>query len=336
MNPQRWLMRFAAFALAWWVQTGLGQAEQAIRFAAVFNDENVPIKFFGLCLDQDGQPIPGVQIKMGVRQWRGVSRLDLQGIELAFDRVSDKDGRFELSGVNGDVAGVDAAQKEGYDWVKKGSASVDFWGKRTFVPSANEPFVLYFWKRHGAEPLLVRKNQGWQRISPTGTPVTYDLKTGAKVEQSANPTVRFSLQRNPDVVPKQSQAKFDWMFTVEVPGGGVQLTQTNMPFLAPADGYGAKASFGYNADDPAWRRETNAVLFYKTAQGQYGRLEVNVMASTVGAVAGVDWASYLNPAGSPVLEYEYAKQLKAPSAALPVSPNQPPSVPPTRPQPANG
>jgi len=304
--------------------------EQAIRFAALVDSKNVPIFFYGLCLDQDGNPLEGVRLKLGVRQWRGVSRLDLQGVELAFERISDKGGRFELTGVNGDVAGVDDAQKEGYTWMKKGSGSVDFWGRRTFVPTLDRPFILHFWKKRGAEPLYVAQPFNFQPIACNGVAVSYDLVTGAKIGETQNPSIRFSLVRNPEILPQQNKPKFDWQFTVEVPGGMVQRTMTNMAFLAPRDGYGTDAHFGFKSDDPEWASDKRAVFFYKTARGHYGRLDLRVTAALSGPNASFEWTSYLNPSGSPVLEYDPAKRLKPP-AHSPTSDLQAPapaSVPP--------
>ncbi len=309
--------------------------QQAIRYAALVDSKNVPILFYGLCLDQDGNPLEGVRLKLGVRQWRGVSRLDLQGVELAFDRISDKSGRFELTGINGDVAGVDGAQKEGYTWMKKGSASVDFWGRRTFVPTLDSPFILHFWKKLGAEPLYVTQPFNFQGVRCNGEPVTYDLITGAKTPQSANPSVRFAMQRAPETLTRQNKAKYDWLYTIEIPGGGVLETTTNMPFVAPAEGYLPRASIGFQADDPAWKAEAQRVLFFKTSTGSYGRLEVRLLADDEGNEASFKWTSYLNPSGSPVLEYDPAKQLKAPAStpasAFQGAAPQPPATAPPQP-----
>lgn len=288
--------------------------EQAIRVSATIDALNVDVHLHALCLDQDNNPLEGVRVELSVRQWKGISRLDLFGDQLKFDRRSDGNGRFSLTGVRGDSLTVKTAVKDGYQLDTSGRLSLGFQGARVdplSTPAA--PFILRFWKKRGAEPLHVAKPGLRQKIATTGVPVAYDLKSGNKVAQSQNPVVRFAMRRNPESLPSQFKGNFDWQFTVEVPGGGVQTTQTNMPFLAPKDGYAAAASFGFKADDPQWSRETNAVLFFRTAQGQFGRMEVNVVSTTTGPVVSFGWTSYLNPTGSPVLEYDPAKILKSPS-----------------------
>ena len=111
----------------------------------------------------------------------------------------------------------------------------------------------------------------------------------------------------------------------------MQATHTNMPFLAPTEGYAANASFGFKADDPTWGRDTNAVVFFKTALGQYGRLEFGVSPGIEGTIAGMKWSAMLNPSGSPVLEFDPAKTIRVPPAP-PVLPSfQPRLTPPAPP-----
>jgi len=304
--------------------------EQAVRYAAVLGSVNAPIHFFGLCVDQDGKPLADVSIKMGVRYWKGISPIDLRGEGRKFERTSDGSGRFELTGTTGDVAGIDDASKDGYLWIRSGTISRNFYRPREPLPSLDQPVVLQFWKLRGAEPLHVAQPLNFQGIRCNGEPVTYDLITGAKTPSGANPTVRFAMQRTPESLPRQSNAKYDWQYTIEVPGGEIQETATNMPFLAPGEGYLARASIGFKADDPTWKAEAQRVLFFKTGAGTFGRLEVRLLADDEGNEASFKWTAYINPSGSPVLEYDPAKRLKPP-ARSPTSDLQAPapaSVPP--------
>lgn len=289
--------------------------EQAIRYAAVVGSMNAPIHFYGLCADQDGKPLPGVSLKMGVRRWKGFSPVDLRGEGEKFDRTSDATGRFELTGTTGDVAGVDEAFKPGYVWIRSGTVSIDFSVSGNRVPNPSKPVILQFWKQHGAEPLFVAQPFNFQPVSCNGTPISYDLVTGMKTAHSSNPTVQFSMVRNPESLPQQTKGKFDWEFSVSLPGGGVQWTTTNMPFYAPASGYEPRATLSFKADDADWQSQVKPTLYFRTAGGHYGRMTLWVLADRSGPSASFEWTSYLNPSGSPVLEYDSAKRLKAPSGA---------------------
>jgi len=305
--------------------------EQAIRYAAVLDSVNAPIHFYGLCVDQDGKPLAGVTLKMGVRHWKGISPIDLRGEGRKFERISDAAGRFELSGTTGDVAGVDEAFKAGYLWIRSGSVSIDFSVRQNRIPNPANPVVLQFWKKQGAEPLYVTQPFNFQPVACNGMPVNYDLVTGAKTTQTQNPTIQFSMVRNPETLPQQKKDKFDWQFSVTLPGGGVQLAATNMPFYAPANGYEPRVTIGFGPDAADWQPQAKPTLYFRTADGHYGRMTIWILADRSGPNASFEWTSYLNPSGSPVLEYDPTKRLKPP-ARSPTSDLQAPapaSIPPS-------
>jgi len=309
--------------------------EQAVRFAAMMDDKNVPIRFYGVCLNQNGTMLEGVKISFSVRQWHGTSRLDLGGDVKKFAAISDKSGRFSLTGVKGDVAGIDQASKEGYEWIQSGRVSVNFWNQKDKIPTPDDPVILRFWKKQGAQPMY-RYSSSEKLVSLLlqcdGTPQGFDLYSGNKVAE--NPKVRFSFERNPAALPLQFKGRFDWAFTVEIPGGKIQLTETNMPYLAPFDGYQQRASIGFKADDPNWNRDGKAQFYFITPKGEYGRLEAEAVTHIEGPRIRFSWAVYLNPSGSRNLEYDPAMRLDppkltgsrdnqssvAPAAMLPVPP----------------
>lgn len=316
--------------------------ERAVRYAALVNGANVPIHYFGLCVDQDGKPLAGVNVTMRIRQWQGGSPINLVGASLRYPKVSDAKGLFELSGVKADVATVESATLSGYEWIRTGSPARDFTDSADIVPTMANPVVLRFWKKRPAEPLFAATPPMRQKVACDRTPSTYSLKTGLKVAEKEGPLVRFLMERDPVTMNSQIRVKPSWQLTIEIPGGGLQQTFTNMPFIAPADGYARVAVFGCGADDSNWAPRTNALLFFRAADGSFGRLEIDLTATTDGPAASLNWKSYLNPSGSRVLEYDPAKQIKVstlqspppvgfqpqltspPPSAAPVFPQQPP------------
>lgn len=280
--------------------------------ARVVQAQNVPIHLYGQCLDQDGKPLPYVGLNLSVRQWYFLPVVGASGRFIQRTVASDADGRFELKGVTGDVAGVDLAIKEGYDWVQRGRSSASFDHSYEPLPTYVKPLILWFWKRLGAEPLYHNQPFLATRLRCDGTSATGDLITGKKEVAGDNPFVRFALKRNPEALPNQSSGKFDWHLTVEIPGGGMQQTFTNMPFAAPTNGYVPSVLFSVTTNDLAWRNETNANFYYRTAKGQYGYLTVHLSAGYPGTETPVRWNSLLNPTGSRVLEFDYAKRIKLP------------------------
>lgn len=291
--------------------------EKAVRFAAVVNAANVPIHYYGLCIDEDNKPLVGVKVTMRIRQWQGITPIDLAGTLIRFEKASDAKGKFELSGVKADVATVESASLAGYRWIRTGSPSRDFTDRGESVPTAAAPVVLRFWKQHPAEAMYVATPPQRQHIACDKRSSTFDLKTGFKVVESAGPTVRFTMERDPVTINSLTKGRPSWELTVEIPGGGVQQTLTNMPFIAPAGGYASAITLGHGADDANWQPRTNATFYFRTSEGYYGRLEIDITAMTDGPVASLNWQSYLNPSGSQVLEYDPAKQIKVSPVQFP-------------------
>jgi hypothetical protein len=306
--------------------------EQATRYAAVVSSANVPVYYFGLCVDQDEKPLAGVSVTLRVRQWQGISPIDLKGVALRFPKTSDASGRFELIGIKADVATVESATLPGYEWIRSGSPARDFTSSLDTPPSLADPVVLRFWKKLPSEPMYAAGPPLRQKIRCDGTPSVYDLKTGLPVAQAADASVQFSMQRDPVVMNASKTKQPSWKLIVEVPGGAVQLAATNMPFVAPTDGYVGQAVFGSVAGDAGWTSRTNTILYYRTSTGMYGRLEFDITATTDGPVAALNWNSFLNPSGSQVLEYDPVKRLKA-APAKPPSISPPPAPTQNRPAP---
>ncbi len=289
--------------------------EEAVRFAAVLDMYNASIKFHGLCLDQNGTPLEGVKLSLSVRQWRGISPADVNGAFEDYTCVSDREGRFKVEGVKGDSIGIDSAVKTGYELLKSTNYTYKYVdSSRPRPTSRDSAAVLYFWKKQGAEPMYHFNSTFGQdpKIACDGTPEGFNIHTGARTKET--PEVLFSLLRNPPVFTKQpgNKDRYDWAFTLEIPGGGILMTETNMPYMAPATGYQTKATFGFKADDPDWRHAEQRQFYFVTAKGEYGRMEAKARADYRGAQTPFDWVVYLNPSGSRNLEYDPAKRIIAP------------------------
>ena len=66
--------------------------------------QNVPIGFYGQVVDQDGNALAGVQIKVVIRHWILANpAVGLVGTkDVTLERVTGADGRFEITSETGD------------------------------------------------------------------------------------------------------------------------------------------------------------------------------------------------------------------------------------------
>jgi len=88
---------------------------------------------------------------------------------------------------------------------------------------------------------------------------------------------------------------------VSVPDGGLILTDKELDFVAPENGYRASAEITMPADRPNWKDDVDLKFFYRLRDGRYGRM-------TFSMIAGGDHfcliESFLNPSGSRNLELD--------------------------------
>jgi preprotein translocase subunit YajC len=76
--------------------------------------KNKTVAFFGRVIDQNDQPISDVRVMIQVRHWHYNPPADLDSDFPKHDLKTDADGKFELTGVTGDVLELESIEKDGY------------------------------------------------------------------------------------------------------------------------------------------------------------------------------------------------------------------------------
>ncbi len=285
--------------------TGASSAKPNLKtqLQQIMNDANRPISFFGLVIDQDTNPIPGVKVTLQIRRTKEVGPV---GIGDTFDYptlTTGADGRFTLTGANGAILAVKSLEKPGYEpSVKALRSSYWYWRepKDAFHPNAGRPEVFRMWKKAGAEKLIDQEKM--TRIPYDGTPVAFDLLTGDKVQSGGD--LRLTLVRNPHRIT-YGQRNYEWTFTVEAVDGGVIESNDEQMYRAPAEGYQPQLVVHMSAADRKWADEKSVALYLKSRGGKhYGSVKIDVMVGSDKPTTGLSFRSFINPAGSQNLEYD--------------------------------
>jgi hypothetical protein len=275
------------------VQASVATNLEAKREAIIGQDissKNMPIDFYGLVIDQDSNPLPGVKIKSSLRHWK-MAPPDYGFIgadEIPLEATTGADGRFELTGASGDVFGV-LLYKDGYE---AGSEKNGF-GAGSY--SYANPVIFKMWKT-GEKAQLVTGSKFWG-IVPDGRVYTIDFLQGTKTESANTPgDIRISVLRSSQIQPR---TKFNWSFSIQAIDGGLIETDDPFMYLAPGGGYESPYQFTMNATNADWKRELNGLQFYlKSRNGQlYGRVKFDIIPDYRDvSVFNVNWA--VNPSGS--------------------------------------
>lgn len=282
----------SAEATAW--QARVEQAKQQQRDDTM-EQWRTPIDFYGKVMDETNNPVAGAQVDFICND------LSSEG-HSGYKTTSDALGLFELRGASGKFMSV-RVTKEGYYTPRENPHGFDYAGESVnFRPDANNPVVFRLRKKGAGEPLLTWAQKGPRpavsfAIPRDGTPTGISFQAGKRV----NPSEADLLVRCwTDDQGKRRGQKYDWRCQLAVPGGGLQETKEEFPFLAPESGYQATVEINMPASlETGWLDDVTRQYYVKLANGTYGRL-------TFGMVAGGDHyclvEPYINPSGSRNLE----------------------------------
>ena len=261
-----------------------------------------PIKFYGIVLDQNQQPISGVEASM---EWTDMSP---KGSSEA-TRTTDANGKFSITGIQGKNLNVRSLKKEGYAEARKtnphGFEYVGFWEPSYYEPDSNNPVVFHMWKKGASEP-MIQRGPTLLGAQNDGTPTSFDLATGRKTTTgSGNIALRITKGQ-------KANKRFDWTATVEGLGG-TGLIESTDEFMAtaPADGYQPQWTFSQKTDDEKYQSEVQTKFYVKTGDGKYARVEIRIIPE-YNETAAVDLTVYMNPSGSRNLEFNPDKAIKSP------------------------
>jgi hypothetical protein len=270
---------------------------------------NVPVRFYGMVIDQDSNALSGVRVKLGVRhgvfpipnsaeaaKYEVMSPGEFQRIlNPTTEVVSDTNGRFQWvdPSVTGDIVGVGSLTKDGYE-AEPGQYSCGA-GEGRF----DSPVIFKMWSTNVHEH-LISGNKAFD-IVPDGRPYFINLTDGTLAEAGTG-DLKVWIKRPEPITSR----RYDWSCEVEVINGGLlrETNNTAAMFRAPAEGYTNSFTYEEGATANGWGDTTGQLAFFvRLKNGQeYGRISIELEAYYNTQTPGLIRLSYaINPSGSLVL-----------------------------------
>jgi hypothetical protein len=260
---------------------------------------NVPINFYGKVVDQKAIPVAGASIRLKYREYLQVAPNVPAENNPTVELATDANGRFELTGVQGDAVSIEDISKSGYQLSGKTSLSYAY-AEETLSPDPSSPVIFKLWKKQGADRLVT--GDKFYGVVPDGRVYTLDLLAHKKTEggQDAG-DLKVSVQR-PEKADRKT--KFDWSFSIDGISGGVIESPDDFLNLAPETGYQAHYQFRMVASNPDWVPEVTKQFYIQSRDGKiYSRITVEVIPDYKDkSVFSVKY--FVNPTGSRNLEYD--------------------------------
>src|ERR1700690_659595 len=188
-----------------------------------------PIEFYGKVVDENMQPVEGAGVSFIYNTYRPESSTNAS-------TVSDINGLFSISGVNGITLSVSVG-KQGYYALQSIQQFVYLTppGSEPFHPDSNNPIVFNLRKRgNGVE--LITSQHGMQpdfvvSAPKDGTPILVDL-----LQQKIGDSGQIKIQSWLEVDSTTGRTKL-WQLKLFISDGGFVEENDQFPFQAPENGY---------------------------------------------------------------------------------------------------
>lgn len=271
------------------------------KLSALVEDKNKPIDFWGLVIDQDGNPLEGAKIAGNTRTWHMTKTLNFDADFPAVNAVSDANGKFEIHQVSGDVLTIKSLEKEGYEPEPGALRGFGYNTSERFSSDPDNPIVFTMWKTNIHQQLIMGKKRF--HIVPDGRAYVIDLSKGT-IAESSEGDLKIWIKYQ-----KADNGLYDWSSEIDVINGGLlQETDAYSPmYLAPAEGY--KPVFQYPSSPQqikkGQRGRTGQHRFYimlKNGQ-EFGQISVDLIAPYNDQIPGLIEIQYaINPSGSRILK----------------------------------
>lgn len=275
-----------------------GDAGRKVRVIQEYNEQhNAPIEFYGQVIDQDSNALSGVKINVSIQQASAVvsptNDVVINGNVVRSEKETGADGRFEITGEQGDGVGIDAIQKDGYETEPN--------MQRNFGASSgsyDNPVVFKMWSTNIHEQLLTGEKKFV--IVPDGRPYVIDLAKGTIAESGAG-DLKIWVKRPDPITAKRC----DWSCEVDAVSGGLlqETDSSSSMYSAPADGYVPSFQFEQKVGS-GWGDTTGPQRFYvRLNNGQeYGRITIELYAYYNNQTPGLIRLQYaINPSSSRIL-----------------------------------
>lgn len=277
------------------------KAQRAVtvtRMQKIAAGEMDDIKFVGRVVDQDGNPVPGVEFgfdAIGNGMVPGPGR---------GTRHADEQGYIEINNVRASTLKIFGFKKPGYQYKTDNGYTRFSYFKNTHDANVwtdytkKNPYIFTLWRIDGdtgAKELFVGS---FTKLFADGRKYTldFDLPAGhRKIDgvQNGDLIVRCKREGN-----KENRNKGNWEYTIEAIDGGLIETQDQYRNQAPEKGYVPSMTFKGHGDS-AGENKMELNLYFSSRNGKhYGQIQAKFRPYYGDEDCILEWSVVMNPNGS--------------------------------------
>jgi hypothetical protein len=229
-----------------------------------------PILFYGIVLDQHGQPIPEAKVSASV-----VDNV-MRGTPVS--TAADGNGKFTIqskgASLHIEVSSIGYVRVERGGKLKPSSQGFDYGadvGRGIHSPAPASPVV--FQLRKPQDPVSLERLSANPSVPRDGSPITVNLTKASKVK------LRISCRTMEDET-QPPNAPYDWRCEISVEGGGIQEAKDELAFEAPTDGYASSAIIDMPKmlDVKEWSSDAQKSYWLRFPDNTFGKIAFRMIA----------------------------------------------------------
>ena len=229
-----------------------------------------PILFYGIALDQNGQPVPDAKVS--------ASAVDNVMRGTPVSTAADGTGKFTIqskgASLHIEVSSIGYVRVERGGKLKPSSQGFDYGadvGRGIHSPDPASPVV--FQLRNPQDPVSLERLSANPSVPRDGSPITVNLTKASKV------TLQISCRTMEDKT-QPPNAPYDWRCEISVEGGGIQEAKDELAFEAPADGYASSAIIDMPKmlDVKEWSSDAQKSYWLRFPDNTFGKIAFRMIA----------------------------------------------------------
>ncbi len=232
------------------------------QLRSIIESDNVPIRFYGVVLDESGVPLPGVEVAW--RVLKAGSFVPSLGLASRADGTmrTDAKGRFSVS-ESGSSINIGSLLKAGYREAPRMSRTYGYGSKS--VPHQPD---------EGNPERFVMVKDGALASLNVNVLLKFDWDGSEKEFEIGTKTFSEKIILIPSKEPqKPGERGYNWKLILKAKNGQLILGKNGDAPLAPDSGYADEIVLKQNAG-PGWWGNADALLYLKTNSGKYAEIKI--------------------------------------------------------------
>ncbi|MCE9518199.1 MAG: carboxypeptidase-like regulatory domain-containing protein [Verrucomicrobia bacterium] len=229
-----------------------------------------PIEFYGIVLDQNGNPVPAARIEVSV--FDNMTKASLR------NTTSDAAGKFKIqtkgAGLRIEITKSDYYYVDPGGELKPSIQSFDFGadlGRGINKSDSFSPIIFHL--RKAGNPIPLERLRAQPKVPRDGSLISVSLSKRDKI----NLQIRCRTTEDNTQPPN---APYDWRCEVSIDGGGIQEAKDEFGFLAPEDGYTSSAIIDMpkTLDSKKWNSRANRHYWLRFPDNTLGKVDLMMIA----------------------------------------------------------